>query len=261
MENELAILAIKGGRHSEAEQIFNTEITTKPTSMAYYGLGICKINMTLNIGRTIDEVFYCFEKAISLSDEFKRSQVEIDIITVSIANLEQLQNLYQSLEAEKKKQASDAVLGAALTVGAMMIGSSHKSNAFTQISSLAVASAGVGLSLDGISKLGTIPEIQNEIVVISTKTKIALENIIQINKKELAKSLEKLNELHAVTIRNKLNNKWYNNKTKVIIALVWLLPLGLYALWKSDQFSQKTKIIITSVVIFIIVFINVSSKT
>ena len=57
MENELAVMAIKGGRYSEAEQMFNNEITTKPTPMSYYGLGLCKLNMILDVGRTTDEVF------------------------------------------------------------------------------------------------------------------------------------------------------------------------------------------------------------
>ena len=60
------------------------------------------------------------------------------------------------IEEQKKKEANAAAIGAALTIGAAMVGSSKNSNAFTQIASLAVAGAGVGISLEGLSRLGKI---------------------------------------------------------------------------------------------------------
>ena len=170
MENELAIIAIKGGRYPEAENIFNTEIQTKPSSHSYFGLGVCKLNMLLNVNRTVDEVIYCFEKSISLCDEGKiKEEMEKQITTYISTVLTQFKELYSKLEEEKKKQANAALLGAALTIGAAAVGSSKNSNAFTQIASLAAAGAGVGISLDGLNKLGKIPEIQKYILECSNK--------------------------------------------------------------------------------------------
>ena len=40
-------------------------------------------------------------------------------------------------------------------------------------------------------------------------------------------------------------NEWADNKTAVIIAVIVFFPLGLYLMWKSPHFQQKTKIITT----------------
>ena len=82
MENELAIIAIKGGRYPEAENIFNTEIQTKPSSHSYFGLGVCKLNMLLNVNRTVDEVIYCFEKSVFLSSTVQNSNLPCDLLPV-----------------------------------------------------------------------------------------------------------------------------------------------------------------------------------
>lgn len=210
MENELAVMAIKGGRYSEAEQMFNNEITSKPTPMSYYGLGLCKLNMILDVGRTTEEAFYCFEKAVSLSEEKERSKVERDIIAICVGNLEQLQNLHTQLEKEKKQQANAALIGAALTVGSAMIGSSHKSNAFTQISSLAVAGAGVGISLEGLSNLGTIPEIQSKISALAADIKSRLKSVINLEIELLDNSLNSLPDISLKIKEIEDSNKWYN---------------------------------------------------
>jgi hypothetical protein len=212
MENELAVLAIKGGRYSEAEQMFNLEITTNPTSMSYYGLGLCKINMLLNIGRTTDEAFYCFQKAIKLSEENDRSKMEVDIIAICVNNLMQFQSLYTQLEQEKKKQTNKAILGTALAVGSAMIGSSGSSNAFTQISSLAVAGTGVGISLDGLSQLGTIPVVQQKILELSTDIKSQLKKIISNETMLLNDSLASIPDISTVIIEIGDENKWYNKE-------------------------------------------------
>lgn len=38
---------------------------------------------------------------------------------------------------------------------------------------------------------------------------------------------------------------WYENKAAVILWLVLFFPVGLYGIWKSSQFSDKTKWIVT----------------
>ena len=78
--------------------------------------------------------------------------------------LKQYSNLYIELEARKKAEATQALIGLGLTIGAAVIGSSKGSNAFTQIASLAVAGAGVEVALDGLSNIGKIPDIQAYII-------------------------------------------------------------------------------------------------
>lgn len=210
MENELAVIAIKGGRYKEAENMFNQEISSEPTSMSYYGLGLCKLNLIMDVGRTTDEVFYCFDKALSICPDMDKSQLETDIVAVCVNNLEQLNQLNARLEEEKKKQANAAALGAALTIGAAMVGSSHKSNGFTQISSLVVAGAGVGMSLDGLSKLGSIPEIQNVLKTTANEIREYLERTIKLKKQLLNDSLARIKEQEMLTVEINNRPSWTN---------------------------------------------------
>lgn len=235
MENELAVMAIKGGRYSEAEQMFNNEITTKPTPMSYYGLGLCKLNMILDAGRTADEVFYCFEKAITLAEESNKAKIEMDVIAICISNLEQLQSLFSQLEEQKKKQANAAMVGAALTVGAAMVGSSGNSNAFTQISSLAVAGAGVGMSIEGLSNLGTIPEMQNKIVELIINIKAELNKVIKLETTLLNSSLDSLTDISIEIKQIEDSSKWYSNKRTVILWTIFWFPIGLYGWYKRSK--------------------------
>ena len=194
MENELAIIAIKGGRYSEAENIFNSEIQNKPTYHSYFGLGLCKLNLLLNVNRTVDEVIYCFEKSLNIAEKKDKKEVE-NQITVFINNvLIQYTELYLKLEDEKKNQANKALLGAALTIGAAAIGTGKNANAFTQIASLAAAGAGVGVSLDGIAKLGKIPEIQLYILDCAEKLTNKFSSLctVEDNKSMLLISKNKL---------------------------------------------------------------------
>lgn len=169
MENELAIIAIKGGRYDEAESIFNNEVQNNPTYHSYFGLGVCKLNLLLNINRTVDEIIYCFEKSLNLADKKEKKEIENQISVFINTILIQYKELYLKLEDEKKKQANKALLGAALTIGAAAVGAGKNANAFTQIASLAAAGVGVGISLDGIDKLGEIPEIQKYILKCASK--------------------------------------------------------------------------------------------
>ena len=62
MDNELAIIAIKGGRFSEAESMFNSDLQANPSSSSFFGLGVCKLNMLLDINRTLKRLFIALKK-------------------------------------------------------------------------------------------------------------------------------------------------------------------------------------------------------
>ena len=159
----------------------------------------------------------------------------MDVIAICISNLEQLQSLFSQLEKQKKKQANAAMLGAALTVGAAMVGSSGKSNAFTQISSLAVAGAGVGMSLEGLSNLGTIPEMQNKINELTINIKAELNKVIKLEATLLNSSLDSLTDISIEIKQIEDSSKWYSNKTTVILLTILIWPVGLYGWYKRSK--------------------------
>lgn len=54
-------------------------------------------------------------------------------------------------------------------------------------------------------------------------------------------------------MNQEINNQWYDKKWLVLILCVFVFPIGLYALWKSNQFSKIIKIGITAIIIIILI--------
>lgn len=50
---------------------------------------------------------------------------------------------------------------------------------------------------------------------------------------------------------------WYENKAAVILWLIFFFPAGLYGIWKSSQFSDKAKWIVTGFFAFLIVIVGI----
>ncbi len=232
MDNELAIIAIKGGRFSEAETIFNSEISTSPSTSAYFGLGICKLNMLLDVNRSVEEVKYCFEKAIGLAEEESRKVLTGQAVDYLSTVLSQYSSLYHQLEEQKQKEAKAAAVGAALTIGAAMVGSNHKSNAFTQIASLAVAGAGVGVAVDGLTKLGKIPEMQSFLIETGGKLIDSFVSMGLVQKDELLTHFNP-SELLASAAALKESNKQKANKVLSIVLAIFGINRFYLGKWKS----------------------------
>lgn len=55
-------------------------------------------------------------------------------------------------------------------------------------------------------------------------------------------------------------SEWYENKALVVVLLVVFFPVGLYAIWKNTEFSDKTKWIVTGIIAFLVLVIGVSDK-
>lgn len=53
---------------------------------------------------------------------------------------------------------------------------------------------------------------------------------------------------------------WYENKSAVILWLIFFFPVGLYGIWKSSQFSDKTKWIVTGCVVVLSIIAVASDK-
>ena len=55
--------------------------------------------------------------------------------------------------------------------------------------------------------------------------------------------------------------KWYDNKAIVIVLLFFFFPVGLFALWKSGNFSKVTKWSITGVFAFLMILASMSDDS
>ena len=246
MDNELAIIAIKGGRFTEAENLFNQDLKTTPSINSYFGLGICKLNMLLDVNRSIEEVVYCFEKALSLADDDKKSEFKTSADDYLKIVLTQYSSIYKQLEEQKKKETQAAALGAVLTIGSAMVGSSRNSNGFTQVASLVTAGAGVGVVVDGLTKLGQIPKMQSFIIetgekLISQFVKLGISDqnaLHQIfDSSELLKITQDINDKNKVNANRALSialacfgfNRFYLGKWKS--GILFILSGGGFGIW------------------------------
>ena len=241
MKNELAIMAIKGGRFSDAESLFANDLTANPTSDSYFGLGICKLNMLLDINRSVEETAYCFEKALNLVEEDSIEDFKLKANEYLKSVLAQYKSVYIQLEDQKKSEATAAAVGALLTVGAAVIGSSGNSNAFTQIASLAAAGAGVGIAVDGLQNLGKIPEMQKYIIQIGEDLINNFERLGFCTREDLLLQFNS-SELLAITTQIKEENKEQGDRTMHIVAAIF----GVYRIFVKKKFVSGILLLLTA---------------
>lgn len=165
--NPLIEMAIQGGRYTEAENQLNNLILNSPNADAFYLLGTVKLNLILDSNRSFDEVAYCFNKAISLTDD--KTQLERDILIFCLGTFKQFNEIQAQLEIERKKSRMDFYKGIAVTYVASNFYENSKST-FGSVGSLVGISLGIGLSVDALKSLGDIPQIM--IFLEKTKKRI-----------------------------------------------------------------------------------------
>lgn len=162
--NPLIEMAIQGGRYTEAENQLNNLILSSPNADTFYLLGTVKLNLILDSNRSFDEVIYCFNKAISLTDD--KSQLEKDILIFCLGTFKQFNDIQAQLEIERKKSRMDFFKGVAVTFIASKFYENSKST-FGSVGALVGISLGLGLSLESLKTLGNIPQI----IIFLEKTK------------------------------------------------------------------------------------------
>ena len=162
--NPLIEMAIQGGRYTEAENQLNNLILNAPNADTFYLLGTVKLNLILDNSRSFDEVTYCFNKAISLTEN--KSQLEKDILIFCLGTFKQFNDIQAQLEIERKNSRMDFFKGVAVTFIASKFYENSKST-FGSVGSLVGISLGIGLSVDALKTLGDIPHI----IIFLEKTK------------------------------------------------------------------------------------------
>jgi hypothetical protein len=166
--NDLITMSIQGGRYLEAEKQLGDIILSEPSADAYFMLGTTKSNLLLDKGRSYLEVQFCFNKYLELSKDKRAAERNIMIFCVGLYS--QLAELEKNLDKQRTKEKANIVWGALLTFASSKIIDSSKSS-FGVISGIVGASFGIGMTMDGLSNLGSISDM------ISYVTRIQLEMI------------------------------------------------------------------------------------
>lgn len=160
---DLAILALKGKRYQEAETIYTNIATDSNSSEAWIGLGFCKLNQ-LAEGRTMDEVTYCLNKAISINSTVKE-QVEDQLIGSCVVLLSTYSQLYDKAIAKDRELKKKAAIGAFVASVSIISGFSSNS-AFGALASAAGTGAGIGIAIDSLEKIKDVGEFQSFLTTI-----------------------------------------------------------------------------------------------
>ncbi len=120
-EIDMATMALKGRRFREAEEKFKDLAMRANTVEAWCGLGISKFGLIME-DVTIDEVFYCFDKAKGI-DKTKEAELETVVIETSIDVIKNLydvilltQQSIENAETERGKAAIATLAGTMMTI-------------------------------------------------------------------------------------------------------------------------------------------------
>jgi hypothetical protein len=226
---DMATMALKGKRYVEAESMYTQIATQIGSSEAWMGLAICKLYQ-LAEGRTMDEVVFCVEKAKQISPELRLEIENQLIINCQILLSEYLKIFEQSL-VKHKELKKQAITGAIIAGVSMAAGSNSKS-AFGTITSLAGTGAGIGVAVDAFSKMESLNEIRNFILVKCDEINNTL--ILSLDKANPAfiQYTSFVNNLVS-NVSNTLeaqqdNGKWYMNKSTLLALTIFVFPVGLY---------------------------------
>jgi hypothetical protein len=160
--NDVILMAIKGGRYIEAEQSLNQTILSQPSSEAYYLMATVKSNLLLTKDRSFDEIIYCFEKSINLSDN--KIQTKNDTGAFLYGIIKQLNIIQTTLKKEAGNKLLKSIAGVVLTFASSKI-IDNSNNSFGIISGAVGAGFGVGMTIDGLEQIGNIA---NQIDYVNT---------------------------------------------------------------------------------------------
>jgi hypothetical protein len=237
---EIATMTLKSQRYNEAENLFMQIATQDNSSEAWIGMAICKLYQLAN-GRTMDEVIFCIEKAIKISPENRA-----DIENILIANCQVILNVYIKLFEQslinQKEATKQFIIGAATASTSMLTGISSKSS-FGKVASLAGTGVGAGVATDAFQKMSSADEIQIFILEKCNQIKNSLLKIIENsneNYSEFNKILENIivEVQNTVVLRDKVKSeKWYDNKTLLIIITIFFFPVGFYGWYLRSKNS------------------------
>ncbi len=195
-EYDMATMALKGRRFREAEEKFKDLAMRINTTEAWCGLGISKFGLIME-DVTVDEVFYCFDKAKAI-DESKAAELEHVVIETSI---DVIKNLYDvvlltqdSIEKAETQRAMAAISTLAGTI--MTANNSRNGRVFGSIASAgltAISYSGYVTAGATVAEMKTLREnVLSHIKGIETSLQIFVTKEVEL----LEKFTKVLNNKH-----------------------------------------------------------------
>jgi len=160
---DIALLALKGKRYAEAEEIYLKIATEENSAEAWVGLGFCKLNQ-LAEGRNMDEVSFCLKKAIKIEPNLQH-QIESQFIGHCVVLLSAYSLVFDAAIKKDRALKKKAAIGAIVSAVSVYSGLNSKS-AFGTIASIAGASAGIGIAIDSLGKIQSVSEFKTYLISV-----------------------------------------------------------------------------------------------
>lgn len=122
---EMALLDIKAERYGDAEQKLSTVARNIKSGNAYLGIGVSKLGKYVNGEANVAEVFFCFEKAMALSNSKDKIAAIMSEFILNVANemVELIiRKAYELKQAEGKELLSQLALAGSIIVNPLIKG-------------------------------------------------------------------------------------------------------------------------------------------
>ena len=154
-EYQMALMAMKGNRSEEAVARFNELLLRENSPKIWCGLGIAKASLILVERSTIEEVSYCFRKAIDL-DPSQKKTVEALYADITLKLMSDLGAFCQRCYEQAQKQSTKMLLGGVTMGIGAAVGLSKRDTLFTNLVGVAGVAGGAAAAFNAHSQINEI---------------------------------------------------------------------------------------------------------
>lgn len=154
-ETDLAQLALRGYRFEEAENRFLEIAKISNSSLAWCGVALAKSGLVYSGNSTVGEIFYCFDKAITVEPE-NNEDVKKIVYGCVIKMISSFADYYASALAQEKDAEWQKTKGYIFGIGSAVVGAANeRQSKFTNLSALGGEVLGFATVANAQSKLSS----------------------------------------------------------------------------------------------------------
>jgi hypothetical protein len=237
------VMALKGGRHREAESIFMAAAKQNPSSSAAWcGLGICKLYQ-LAEDRTMEEALFAFSRAKQVEPARSR---EIDRLAIehSARVVESLLQVFSESVKQQKSAKNQAAAGALLAVASTVIGVASERSNFVQFAALGSGATGVGVAVSRLHTIADMEVLQSQIITILLSIRGGLPGLVDVKLPEYAEFERRLSVLDGDSGKKALSGELRDasgaRDVSVLLGLGILLAPYIFA-WFTLKPGYRTR--------------------
>ena len=173
---EAGVMALKGGRHDEAEHAFLAAAKDDPRlSDAWSALGICKLYQLAN-GRTVDEALHAFSHAKRVEPNRIHDVDRLCMEHATVVVTRYYEILLASVDQGHQAKAR-TLLGGALAL-VSTVGGVSSSNTFVQLAALGGVGGGAAVAVNSLSDIQDIKLLQHTVVGLVVSIRNGIDGFV-----------------------------------------------------------------------------------